>query len=663
MALQQQFFYVGAFNDSLANGNNYVSGQVYQVFNTNDTLAPIFSDAAGTSPINQDGISNISNTDGGVEFYITSGNYYLKVGVKTIYFDTSNINNLSQAYIFETVADYQASTIDFKTGKTIYLNDRGSSFKIIDGVLSANSYNIIANSNTGKSASLIFEKVLFPQHFGCIGDGVSDDSPAFIALIGELQHGYTINFDGYLCRFTSFLQIIRDLNDITLTGGGGAVRVGNDFTDPLISFQNCNNITIDGLLITGTDENITQFLSGDYGIRFRSCSRIKVTNNTFSKFADSALTISTISGGSTQTESFDCVVTGNIFDRVWQTSTTGNSGGANKYIFSNNICNVYGAIKFASRTDDAQNLIISNNIITSILAGEASTCELVGFTYIEVNGNIIQGFTDLDYDTNIGINLYTNDLSETLDSPLSNINIINNTIKNHRRSIRYSPTPVAGSNIAYDHIKINNNNIECRDVFVSLVKSPDTILIKNNVIFFDGVSTATFLSGCVSSQDSSNMKLDFSNNRITNNTGLAYSCINLTQAAEYESIIFSHNTIFDMNLVTGNAVTTSGLLCYIGHNVATSTYLPCYSEPSSPQRNVIENNFITCNGAYESFYIGGGECFFSGNVIKNANASQRVVRIDYGCTTFDGGGNHSYGSTVAYFGGVTDTSGVQPHII
>lgn len=82
MALQQMTFNIGALDDSLAGGKNYIAGQVYEVFNANETLATIFSDVAGTMPITQDGTNNVSNSDGEVEFYIDEGVYYFVTGGK-----------------------------------------------------------------------------------------------------------------------------------------------------------------------------------------------------------------------------------------------------------------------------------------------------------------------------------------------------------------------------------------------------------------------------------------------------------------------------------------------------------------------------------------------------------------------------------------------------
>ncbi len=58
------------------------AGEVYEVRKTSDdSLATIYSDAAGTTEIIQNGTSNASDSAGVVEFYIADGDYYVQVGV------------------------------------------------------------------------------------------------------------------------------------------------------------------------------------------------------------------------------------------------------------------------------------------------------------------------------------------------------------------------------------------------------------------------------------------------------------------------------------------------------------------------------------------------------------------------------------------------------
>lgn len=89
MALEQITFNIASFNDADAAGNNYYAGVVYEVFNINDTLTDIFSDSAGSNPIAQDGISNVSDSTGKALFYIDKGAYYALSGGERRDFETS----------------------------------------------------------------------------------------------------------------------------------------------------------------------------------------------------------------------------------------------------------------------------------------------------------------------------------------------------------------------------------------------------------------------------------------------------------------------------------------------------------------------------------------------------------------------------------------------
>lgn len=79
MALERITFNIAAFNDADAGGDNYFSETIYNVFNTNGTLADIFSDAFGSNAVNQDGIANTSDATGKVLFFIAVGKYYYTV--------------------------------------------------------------------------------------------------------------------------------------------------------------------------------------------------------------------------------------------------------------------------------------------------------------------------------------------------------------------------------------------------------------------------------------------------------------------------------------------------------------------------------------------------------------------------------------------------------
>ena len=88
---------------------------------------------------------------------------------------SSGINDLSQTYIFDTVALFKASLIEFPDGKTIHLNDRDADFTKITGTGTATGYKIIASTSVSQSIELRVGNVLRTKAFGVVGDTVADD--------------------------------------------------------------------------------------------------------------------------------------------------------------------------------------------------------------------------------------------------------------------------------------------------------------------------------------------------------------------------------------------------------------------------------------------------------------------------------------------------------
>ncbi|MBL4795843.1 MAG: right-handed parallel beta-helix repeat-containing protein [Oleispira sp.] len=201
MALEQMTFNIGALEDSLAGGKNYVSGQIYEVFNTNNTLASIFSDAGGTTPINQDGISNVSNGDGEVNFYIAVGIYYFTVGAKRRDFEAGIggqlIDDLTQAYEFATVAAYKAFATAFPVGKIINTLEfatgtgGGASHTVISGTAPADG--VFASNQVSQSIDItIEESTTYIVSFGAVGNNIANDTAAITAAYNRTPIGGTL---------------------------------------------------------------------------------------------------------------------------------------------------------------------------------------------------------------------------------------------------------------------------------------------------------------------------------------------------------------------------------------------------------------------------------------------------------------------------------------
>ncbi|AWG71976.1 hypothetical protein [Pseudoalteromonas phage PHS21] len=154
-------------------------GEVYEVRKTSDnSLATIYSDAAGTTEIVQNGTSNVSDSAGVVEFYIADGAHYVEVdGVK------SNFTDIVKATIiaFDTVSDFQllkpsggnAGEAEIQLGSVVKIIERGSAeYKITTDT--PNSYDIIASGVAGLSATFIDNDEITDIQFGLKNDGTDE---------------------------------------------------------------------------------------------------------------------------------------------------------------------------------------------------------------------------------------------------------------------------------------------------------------------------------------------------------------------------------------------------------------------------------------------------------------------------------------------------------
>jgi hypothetical protein len=76
------------------------------------------------------------------------------------------INDLSQDYIFDTVADFKGSTIEFPDGKTIHLNDRDADFIKSTGNAATPDEDVIFSTNVNQSVTLITKDTISPHSLG-----------------------------------------------------------------------------------------------------------------------------------------------------------------------------------------------------------------------------------------------------------------------------------------------------------------------------------------------------------------------------------------------------------------------------------------------------------------------------------------------------------------
>ena len=106
-------------------------------------------------------------------------------------------NDLSQEYIFKTVAEYKNSTIEFPDGKRINLLDRNAVFTKITGTGSGNDINIIASTGEDQSIQLSIESDLNATAFGVVYDDAADQTTTLEAASSLLgAQGFYLEVSG-----------------------------------------------------------------------------------------------------------------------------------------------------------------------------------------------------------------------------------------------------------------------------------------------------------------------------------------------------------------------------------------------------------------------------------------------------------------------------------
>lgn len=123
MPLQFKNIAVGNLQDDVS-GNNYAANKAVYILNLNNTLAQIFSDEAGTVPIVQDGVNNVTGAKGVFGFWVEAGDYFVQVGA-------------NKYRVSITGADYFNNRID----ETVNL--------IVDSVAGRGAYYVVGSFEVG----------------------------------------------------------------------------------------------------------------------------------------------------------------------------------------------------------------------------------------------------------------------------------------------------------------------------------------------------------------------------------------------------------------------------------------------------------------------------------------------------------------------------------
>ena len=167
------------------------------------------------------------------------------------------INDLSQAYIFDTVALFKASSIEFPDGKTIHLSDRGADFIKSSAVGLGNDANIIDNTAATASVKLVTTNGIYiMSQWGFDSTGVTDETARMITVSDQIGRGGVFRFGAGTYKFdhvlTNAQSIIGEGRDntylIPFNTAGNHILISAEGNNNDERFQTIQDLTMTGYL-------------------------------------------------------------------------------------------------------------------------------------------------------------------------------------------------------------------------------------------------------------------------------------------------------------------------------------------------------------------------------------------------------------------------------
>ncbi len=204
------------------NTRTLLGGEVYEVRKvSDDSLATIYSDAAGTTEIVQNGTSNVSGNDGVIEFFVADGDYYIEVGSVKGGLLVSRLKPFltvedmtGASYLSKYVEDTLITWLDYREK-----NDGGGNTGLLKfGAHTEDGGSIFSiDANTYVEANLKGQKVNV-RKFGAVG---GDGTVAIQRAINYIEEKYTTEFRGAILYFPEGLYDVT--STLTLSKPGSSL--------------------------------------------------------------------------------------------------------------------------------------------------------------------------------------------------------------------------------------------------------------------------------------------------------------------------------------------------------------------------------------------------------------------------------------------------------
>lgn len=345
---------------------------------------------------------------------------------------------------------------------------------------------------------------------------------AYLINRPDKTNRWTLKFDGgrYVLTGHIYADNLQNVDFVSERTNPAILIKGPSYANEYLLYSRFSkNITVSGFQFYGKTKNYDSAMNsslqhpswGDQGLYFASSNGITIDKNRFNDFGNAALRVTTSESDPTRgVNSFNTTVINNAFNNIYQVTTTSNSlinGASANFLFqNNNIFNLHGSIKFASRTSGAANVWVIGNTINN---SDTDGIEIASYVNLEVSYNRLLNIA------RHAVNCYTNLRATPGFQWGDNISFKGNIIDNAGGGIRFDSVAYSdGFKATPRNVQVIGNTISHlrgSAPAISFVNGPiQGLVVQNNklsdiagkpyISLFNSVQTAQTSGNTVNSQ-------------------------------------------------------------------------------------------------------------------------------------------------------------------
>lgn len=462
-----------------------------------------FDDTQDGMILTNNGTDTLSlNVEG--EYYSVQSGSSVSV-TKEFYFfsikrNATGSNNFTlSSYVYKkTIAGIEDTLISTNKNNALSANQG----KVLKGLVDINTANIATNTaNISANTASLAERALHVTSYGAKGNGISDDTSSIQnAITDAINKKLPLYFPNGTYKVNTNIKFA-NATGIKIYGGNGAIlSVSSSFVGDLITFENCQDVSVRGLKFDGGGLGGVNTNPGNVGLSFTKQSKnITVNGCTFRGFTDVAIRAitetpppdSTGLGVSDVTRT-NLVISNNIFLENEHCLIT-KYGGARNLTISNNIVHKGSAgfkidgESFSSYSPStwtdfptlSGNAVISNNVFSELDTIDYSQNFGTGAIVLEENVEnvIVSNNIMSDFKNTFGVMIS----GGQGDRIFRNISILNNKMTNFNTGGGIGITGGVGRDV--EDVAIEGNTFKNFNATVMRIESKQAIKnlsIKNN---------------------------------------------------------------------------------------------------------------------------------------------------------------------------------------